>query len=57
MSTPGVHVLVGASYGSVSAGAQAWLQPDALERLKAVPAPLWPGASERALDAIASVLE
>ena len=52
----GVHVLVGASYQSISAGAQSWLRPDSLEQLRAMPAPLWPGASERACDAIDSFL-
>ena len=52
----GVHVLIGASYESIHDGAGIWLEPAALNRLVAVPAPVWPGASERALDAIATYL-
>jgi UDP-N-acetylglucosamine 2-epimerase (non-hydrolysing) len=52
----GVHVLVGASYESICDGTGAWLQPAALEQLRAAPAPIWPGASQRALEMIASEL-
>jgi UDP-N-acetylglucosamine 2-epimerase (non-hydrolysing) len=50
----GMHVLVGNSAESIRNGAQRWLQPDALRALRAAKAPIWPGASERALDLIQS---
>jgi UDP-N-acetylglucosamine 2-epimerase (non-hydrolysing) len=53
----GVHVLIGAAYESIRDGARGWLRPEALELLRSVQAPLWPGASERALDAIAQYLD
>lgn len=48
----GVHVLIGNTFASVSAGAATWLQPAGLAQLRAIAAPTWPGASERALAAI-----
>lgn len=47
-----VHMLIGNSYQSIRAGAQRWLQPEALAHLRAAEIPIWPGASARAQDAI-----
>lgn len=52
----GTHALIGNSEESVEAGVGHWLQPDALLRLQSAKPPLWPGAAERALDAIGSAL-
>lgn len=52
----GVHVLLGADEQSVRAGAERWLRPDALDQLRAREAPMWPGAAERALQALARAL-
>jgi len=53
----GVHMLIGNTYDSISAGAHDWLQPEGLAQLRAAHAPLWPGAGERACATIASFLE
>lgn len=52
----GVHLLVGNSYTSIRDGVRAALQPDTLDRLRATPAPLWPGASERACEGVMKYL-
>jgi UDP-N-acetylglucosamine 2-epimerase (non-hydrolysing) len=52
----GVHVLVGNSYESILNGVQTWLQPEMIARLRMAEAPIWAGASERALEAIAGYL-
>jgi UDP-N-acetylglucosamine 2-epimerase len=52
----GVHMLIGNSFDSISAGARDWLQPTGLAQLRAATAPLWPGASERACAAISAFL-
>jgi UDP-N-acetylglucosamine 2-epimerase (non-hydrolysing) len=52
----GVHVLIGNSFESICAGARTWLQPAALAALRAAPAPIRPGASERAVAVIADQL-
>lgn len=52
----GVHVLVGNSYESIRDGVRTWLQPEMLARLQMAEAPIWAGASERALNAIAEFL-
>jgi UDP-N-acetylglucosamine 2-epimerase (non-hydrolysing) len=48
----GVHVLVGNNYESIRDGVHTWLQQDILADLRAKQAPIWPGASERALNAL-----
>jgi UDP-N-acetylglucosamine 2-epimerase (non-hydrolysing) len=53
----GVHVLVGNTYESIRDGASVWLQPDGLADLRAKQAPIWPGASERALNALLEFLK
>jgi UDP-N-acetylglucosamine 2-epimerase len=53
----GVHMLIGNSFDSISAGARDWLRPEGLAQLQASHAPIWPGASERACAAIATYLE
>jgi hypothetical protein len=45
-------MLIGNTAESIRDGAQRWLQPEALRALRAAKAPIWPGASERALDLI-----
>ena len=52
----GVHMLVGNTYASITAGARDWLQEAGLAQLRAAHAPIWPGASERACAAIAGFL-
>jgi UDP-N-acetylglucosamine 2-epimerase (non-hydrolysing) len=52
----GMHVLIGNTSESIRVGAQRWLQPDALRQLRAAKAPIWPGASERALGLIQNYL-
>ncbi|HMP40687.1 MAG TPA: UDP-N-acetylglucosamine 2-epimerase (non-hydrolyzing) [Roseiflexaceae bacterium] len=52
----GMHVLVGNTETSIRDGAQQWLQPAALERLRAAQAPIWAGASERALAAMQELI-
>ena len=52
----GMHVLVGNTEESIRDGAHRWLQPDALKQLRTANAPIWPGASERALDLIQNYL-
>jgi UDP-N-acetylglucosamine 2-epimerase (non-hydrolysing) len=53
----GVNVLVGNSYESICDGVRAWLRPDALAQLRTAVAPIRPGASERAVAAMADYLE
>lgn len=53
----GRHVLIGNTCESILAGARQWLQPEALARLRAAPAPIRSGASERAVAAMIDVLE
>jgi UDP-N-acetylglucosamine 2-epimerase (non-hydrolysing) len=48
----GIHELIGETYESIQAGARQWLQEDLLAARRAIEAPLWPGASERAVAAI-----
>jgi UDP-N-acetylglucosamine 2-epimerase len=52
----GMHVLIGNTGESIRDGAQRWLRPDALKELRATKAPLWAGASERALEQIQNYL-
>jgi UDP-N-acetylglucosamine 2-epimerase len=52
----GMHVLVGNSEASIRDGAHRWLQPDTLSQLRAAKPPIWPGASERALDLLQDFL-
>ncbi len=52
----GVAVLIGNSYEAITAGARAWLAPEALARLRATPAPVRSGAAERAVAAIAELI-
>lgn len=53
----GVHVLIGNTYESITAGAREWLRPQGLESLRAAKAPIRSGAAARAVDAIANYLE
>lgn len=53
----GMHVLVGNTYQSIRDGAAQWLRPEALAALRAAPAPIRPGASERAVAAMAELLD
>lgn len=53
----GMHVLIGNTYESILDGAREWLQPDKLAALRSVEAPIWPGASERACEALADLLK
>ncbi len=53
----GMHVLVGNGYESIRDGVRRWLRPENLAQLHSAHAPIWPGASERALDAISAYLD
>jgi UDP-N-acetylglucosamine 2-epimerase (non-hydrolysing) len=52
----GVHILAGTTEAQIGTAAERWLQPDGLAALRARPAPIWPGASERTLQAITAAL-
>jgi UDP-N-acetylglucosamine 2-epimerase len=52
----GVHMLNGNTYDSIRDGAREWLGTEALIRLRSMEAPIWPGASVRACDAIEQYL-
>ncbi|MCU0495546.1 MAG: UDP-N-acetylglucosamine 2-epimerase (non-hydrolyzing) [Chloroflexaceae bacterium] len=52
----GVNVLVGNSYDDMITNVRTWLQPEPLARLRNAVAPIRPGASERAVAAIAELV-
>jgi UDP-N-acetylglucosamine 2-epimerase (non-hydrolysing) len=52
----GMHVLVGNTEESIQAGAHQWLQPAALDQLRSAQAPIWAGASARALAAMQELI-
>jgi UDP-N-acetylglucosamine 2-epimerase (non-hydrolysing) len=52
----GMHVLVGNTYESISAGAQQWLRPVSIDQLRAAQVPIWAGASIRSLAAMEEYL-
>jgi len=53
----GVAVLIGNTFEAITTGARAWLAPQALARLRETPAPVRAGAAERAVEAIAGLLD
>lgn len=53
----GVHLLIGNGYEDLRDGLAAALDPEQLAALRAAEAPLWPGASERACEAIAAYFD
>jgi UDP-N-acetylglucosamine 2-epimerase (non-hydrolysing) len=52
----GLHVLAGNTEESILEAARRWLRPEALAGLRTAAAPIWPGASERALALIEAYL-
>jgi len=50
-------VLIGNTFEAITTGARAWLAPQALARLRETPAPVRAGAAERAVEAIAGLLD
>lgn len=52
----GVAILIGNTEESIAAGAERWLSSTGLSQLRAARAPIWPGASDRAVDAMSTYL-
>lgn len=56
LTDAGVHKLIGNTRESIAEGVATWLRPEALDVIRATPAPVVSGAALRAVEAIASFL-